>query len=86
MSTKKTAQPRETDSVYFLKILLFFLVGSIWLRLTFIDIPIPVGLAVGLLFASHEHFQIDRKIEYAILLIATILSLVAPVGIVLELA
>lgn len=84
MSTN-TKTPREADSVYFLKILLYFLVGAIWLRLTFIDVPIPIGLAVGLLFASHEHFQIDRKIEYAILLIATIVSLVAPVGIVLEL-
>lgn len=47
-------------------------------------ISLPVGFAIGVLLASHEHFQIDRKVEYAILLIATILSYIAPIGFVLS--
>ncbi len=77
----------ETDSVYFLKLVLFFLLGTFWVRLTDVNIgpfqhlSVPVGLFVGLLFASHEHFQIDRKIEFAILLLATFISFYLPVGI-----
>ena len=41
---------------------------------------IPIGLMVGVMFAAHDHFQIDRKIELAILLGASILSFVAPIG------
>jgi len=79
----------EPDAVYFLKILMFFIVGSIWLRSASYDIlpglnGIPVGLLIGLLFASHDHFQIDKKIEYAVLLAACILSYVAPIGVVIE--
>ena len=74
----------EKDSVYFLKLVLFFLVGCLWVELGGEQgVPIPVGLVFGVLLASHEHFQIDRKIEYAILLIATILSFIAPIGFVL---
>jgi hypothetical protein len=84
--TKKT----EKDSVYFLKILLFFIIGSLWIHVgSFKILPginsLPVGLVLGLLFAHHEHFQIDRKVEYAILLAAAILSFVAPVGVVVRL-
>lgn len=77
-------QTPEKDSVYFLKLVLFFLVGCLWVQLGNENgVPLPVGLVFGVLLASHEHFQIDRKIEYAILLIATILSFIAPIGFVL---
>ncbi|HEX9594782.1 MAG TPA: hypothetical protein VF996_01475 [Candidatus Saccharimonadales bacterium] len=72
----------EKDSVYFLKLVLFFLLGSFWLRIAVGDndyVGLPVGLAIGLVFASHDHFQIDRKIEYAVLLIATALSAYIPI-------
>ncbi len=81
----KSRERPEADSTYFLKILLYFVVGSIWLRSDLLPIPLPVGLIVGILFASHDHFQIDRKIEYALLLVAAVVSLVAPIGIVLDL-
>ncbi|MEX0668228.1 MAG: hypothetical protein WD061_00620 [Candidatus Saccharimonadales bacterium] len=84
MTKNKDTNKPEADSLYFLKILMYFLVGAIWLRVSFTTTPIPIGLVIGLIFVSHEHFQIDRKVEYAILLIAAILSLVAPVGIVLD--
>lgn len=83
-------QPKEPDSVYFLKLVLYVLAGSFWLRLhnpiligDFAINALPVGLILGLLFASHDHFQLDRKIEYAILLIATVASFFLPTGIIL---
>jgi hypothetical protein len=45
-----------------------------------VSIALPVGLAVGLLFASHEHFRIDRKIEYAVLLVAMLVGYFVPYG------
>ena len=75
-------QKIEKDSVYFLKILLFFLLGTFWLRISQDDgsyLMFPVGLVMGLIFASHDHFQIDRKIEYATLLIAAALSAYVPI-------
>ena len=76
MTTKsrKKAVAKETDSAYFLKILLYFMLGLIWLKLNGRPI-VPLGLIVGLLVSTHEHFQIDRKMEYAILLIATMLGI-----------
>ncbi len=75
----------EKDTVYVLKLVLFFILGCMWLRLGGANgTPIPVGLVFGILFASHDHFQIDKKIEFAILLVAAILSFVAPIGFVLD--
>ena len=44
---------------------------------------LPIGLIIGLIFASHDHFKIDRKIEFAILLISAVLSFFVPSGIIL---
>lgn len=90
-TTKKiTAQIQESDSVYLLKIVLYVILGAIWLRF---PEPIaigaiefggfPVGLLIGLLFASHDHFQVDRKIEYVVLIMASIISSFLPISIML---
>jgi len=50
---------------------------------SFVLTGIPLGLMVGLLFASHDHFQVDRKIEYAILIVMTVMSYFLPTGIVI---
>ena len=71
--SKKSSKP-ETNSAYFLKILLYFILGLIWVKINGRPL-IPLGLIIGLLFSTHEHFQIDRKIEYAVLLIATLIGL-----------
>ncbi len=87
MAKRKKKSSRESDSAYFLKLVLYFLLGTFWIRLLnvsfgpFEHLSIPVGLILGLIFASHEHFQIDRKIEYAVLLAATFISFYLPVGI-----
>ena len=82
---RKPKQPVEKDGVYCLKLVLFFVLGCMWLRFGgTTGTPVPIGLMFGILFASHDHFQIDKKIEYAILLVATILSFIAPIGFVLD--
>lgn len=81
-------QPDELDSVYFLKLVLYMICGSLWLKITqgnTAQIPVPIGLGIGLLFAGHEHFQIDRKIEIAVLLIAMLVGFWAPFGIYVSL-
>lgn len=74
MATKNSNKRREADSVYFLKILLYFVLGTIWVRHDGQTI-VPLGLLMGLLFAAQDHFRIDRKIEYALLLLAAVLGL-----------
>lgn len=74
MASPKRKKRREADSVYFLKILLYFTLGTVWIKLGGRAI-LPIGLLIGLLFASHDHFRIDRKIEYALLLLAAVLGL-----------
>lgn len=84
----KKIEKQELDSVYFLKLVLYMIIGSLWLKVTngeTLQIPLPIGLLVGLIFASHEHFQIDRKIEYALLLIAMFVGFWLPIGLYLSL-
>ena len=64
----------ETDNAYFLKILLYFVLGTIWLQYDGYTV-IPIGLILGVMFAHHDHFSIDRKVEYAILIIAALMGL-----------
>ncbi len=76
----------EPGGAYLLKIVLYAILGSLWLKVqtsttsSSLTIPLPVGLVVGILFSSHEHFQIDRKIEYAVLVVAALLGLMIPFG------
>lgn len=77
----------ETDSAYFLKLVVFLILGSQWIYVQNGEswqLPIPVGLIIGLVFATHEHFQIDRKIEYVVLLFATFISFWLPIGLVIQ--
>ncbi len=77
----------EADSTFFLKLVVFLILGSQWIyieRLPDWQIPIPAGLIIGLVFATHEHFQIDRKIEYMILLLATFVAFWLPIGLVIQ--
>jgi len=79
---KKNASPQELDSVYILKLVLYMILGTQWLRITRGDmqIPVPYGLIIGLLFAAHDHFKIDRKIEYALLLASAFIAFWLPLG------
>lgn len=80
--TKKKIKT-SSDSAYFLKLVVFIILGSLWIKATdgqSWQLPIPVGLLVGLLLASHEHFRIDRKIEYAVLLVSMLVGFWLPIG------
>lgn len=84
----RAAQPAEMDSTYLLKLILYMVLGVLWLRIypgdTGYYIPLPVGALIALVFASHEHFAIDRKIEYAVILIAMLIGFWLPIGIELN--
>lgn len=81
----RTDDSQTIESVYFLKLLLYVIVGSQWLFFvndsTSARIPLPVGMLIGLLFAMHDRFKIDRKIEYAVLLVAMFVGFWAHVGV-----
>ncbi|MFA5003950.1 MAG: hypothetical protein WC498_01575 [Candidatus Saccharimonadales bacterium] len=81
---KKKSRKQELDGVFVLKIALYVILGSLWLKVGKTGsewaFPLPIGAAVGLLFTSHEHFRIDRKIEYAVLIIAALFGFLAPYG------
>lgn len=80
---KAKKQHQELDSTYFLKMVFYLVLGSVWIRIVNgnSEIPLPVGLALGVILASHEKLQIDRKIEYAILIMAMFLGYWLPIGI-----
>jgi hypothetical protein len=73
----------ELDGVFMLKLVLYLVLGSLWIKITKgnnLQIPIPIGFIVGGFLTLHDHFQIDRKIEYAVLLIAMLIGFWAPFG------
>lgn len=80
---KNASADDSFDGVYLMKMVLYLLLGSVWVKMSNgngIDVSVPVGLVVGLIFTMHEHFRIDRKIEYAILLVAMLFGYFAPYG------
>jgi hypothetical protein len=83
--TKNTKTVRtELDSVYLLKMVVYLLLGSFWVHFSntaqTTQIPIPLGLIAGVFLARRERFQIDRKLEYAILLMAMFIGFWLPIG------
>ncbi len=87
MVKKSKPKKPQFDNTYFLKLVLYIIIGSLWLRIDRNSsvIPLPVGLIIGLIFARHEHFQLDRKIEYAVLLMAMFVGLWLPLGLTIAL-
>lgn len=89
MPKRKPTTKIEKDSVFFLKLVTYVVLGTLWIK--FAD-PIyigpvvlngvPIGLFIGMIFASHDHFQIDRKLEYTVLVVMTIVSYFLPAGII----
>ena len=91
VSSRSNESVFESDSTYFLKLVVFVLLGTLWLKfaqpISWLGIPmngIPLGMLVGLLLVSRfEKYQSDRKIWYAILLVVTIICYFVPAGIVI---
>lgn len=81
----------ESDSTYFLKLVVVVILGTFWVKfaspfavLGFNYTAVPVGVLVGyLVVRAFEHHQEDRKIWYAVLLIVGVISYFGPAGIVI---
>lgn len=84
MAKSKPKQSKELDSIYFLKLVIYLIVGSLWLKITDgeqVQLPIPFGFLIGLALVRRDHRQLNRKIGYAVLLVAMLVGLWAPFGI-----
>lgn len=79
------AKAKEADSTYFLKILLYVVMGLIWLQFDGRTV-FPLGLLIGFAMAQHERFQIDRKVEYAVVLIAAVVAALTGKGFFLNIS
>ncbi len=83
-SASKVIKDQELDGVYFLKLVMYLIIGAQWLRFNNgsgqTTLALPIGLIVGMAFALHDHFKIDRKIEFALLLVATMVGFYAMIG------
>ena len=86
-SVKNNTEKLSIDSVFLLKAVIFMILGSQWIYVqqsSNWQVPIPIGLIIGLVFATHDHFIMDRKIEYVILLFAAFVSFWLPLGLVIN--
>ena len=90
-SRRGNPMSQETDSQYFLKLVIIVLLGTVWLKFSS---PLgvggvalgglPVGLLLGILLVSRaKQFRYDRKIWYAMLIVVTIVCYFVPAGIVI---
>ncbi len=81
----------ESDGEYLLKLILYVLLGSFWLKFSqpfaWLGLhfnALPVGLVLGLIIISRfEKFQSNRKIWYAVIIVVGIISYFVPAGIVI---
>lgn len=91
MTRRQYERAFESDGTYFLKLVVFALLGTLWLKfrdpMTWVGVPLtalPLGFIVGLLLVvKFEKHQSDRKIWYATLLVVTIICYFVPAGIVI---
>ena len=91
ISRKGNERVYESDGKYFLKLVVYIIFGSVWLKFASplsvggaLFNGIPVGMFVGLLVVNRfEKYQYDRKIWYALLVLVAIVSYFLPSGIVI---
>ena len=81
----------ESDGQYLFKLVVVLLLGTIWLRFNSpmqwmgtLFTAIPLGVFVGMILIHKlEKLQSDRKIWYAVLVIAGVIGNFLPTGIVI---
>jgi ABC-type phosphate transport system permease subunit len=76
-------RPSDVDGLFLLKLLLYVLIGSMWLKFVSggsVTFGLPIGFIAGLFFVRYERFRIDRKMEYVALLVAMLVGYFAPYG------
>lgn len=74
MAASRKAKNTESDDWYFLKILCYFVLSTIWLKYNGY-VVFPLGAVVSAVIINKDHFSVDRKIEYAVILIAAVIGL-----------
>jgi hypothetical protein len=84
-TSSKAAHNLATDAAFLFKLVLFLVLGSQWLYLvnshTSGQLPLPLGALIGIGFILKEPNRSDRKIEYALLLVAMFVGFWLPLGI-----
>ena len=82
--------PNIKDGDFFLKLVIYVILGAVWLRFasplqigSFQLNGAPLGMMVGVIVASRDKNTVDRKIAYAVLLVMMILTYFLPAAIVL---
>lgn len=86
--SKKKQKTPQNDSKYFLKLVIALILGFFWVRFGVKDawqIPLPIGLILGVLLISRDKFKTDRKIAYAVLLISMLIGFWVQSGIFIQL-
>lgn len=81
----------ESDGVYFLKLVVCVLLGTLWLKFgtplatsSIVINALPVGLIIGLLLIRLvEKHQSNRKIGYAVIIVVAVVSYLGPAGVVI---
>lgn len=81
----------ETDSTYFLKLIVVFFLGTFWIKFSdpvligdFYLAAIPVGVFAGfVLVRAFEKLQSNRKIMYALLIVTGVISNFQAAGVVI---
>jgi hypothetical protein len=77
----KTSFKSRSDSSYFLKLVIIVILGCFWVKIASPgnwQVPIPVGLIIGLYLIRKEKFALDRKIQYGVLLVAMLNRILGP--------
>ena len=85
---RRTSRSEELDSIYFLKLVVYLILGSLWFKVSngeSIQIGLPIGFMAGIVLAAHDHVQLDRKVGYAVLLVAMMIGFWLPFGIYVNL-
>lgn len=93
-SSKATAAKRvpattASDGPYFMRLTILALLGLVWLKISFgvngLQLPLPIGFAVGLMVAAQQPKPLDRKITFVVLLAALLVGFISPFGIYINL-
>lgn len=80
--TKTKKSSKNSEGIYILKLVLYLILGSQWLRITkgSVTVPLPLGVILGLLLARTDRLSFDRKMAYAILLLSMFVGYWLPIG------
>ena len=65
----------ESDFAFLVKAALYLILGLTWISVNGHRV-IPIGVILGFLFSKVDVLKIDRKIEYALLVVGALLGLV----------